>query len=139
MDEPEIGSVEGEVVATAPASVRRRAWRAAGILLLGLAALLLATGVVGLVSGGGGMAFLILGLPPAGTGFLVYRRVASVRVTALSVALAYAAFALYVAAAPLRGVTAADGAPPPGPDLVLLLVGAAFGVAALLLLVGEAD
>jgi hypothetical protein len=141
MDDPEIGAVEGEVLvkspAAAPASVRQRAWTSAGILLLALSALLLATGLIGLVSGGGGMAFLVLGLPPAGAGFLVYRRVASVRVSALSVALAYAAFALYVAAAPLRGVTPADGAPAPGPDLVLIVVGAAFGAAALLLLVGE--
>ena len=57
----------------------------------------------------------------------------------MSVALAYAAFALYVATAPLRGVTPADGAPAPGPDLVLILIGAAFGAAAVLLIVGEAD
>ncbi|MGH2464140.1 MAG: hypothetical protein ACRDGI_01650 [Candidatus Limnocylindrales bacterium] len=137
MDEPEIGLVEGE--SQAPASVRERAWTAAGILLLALGAVLLATGLVGLVTGGGGAAFLVLGLPPAGTGFLVHRRVSSVRVSAVSVALAYAAFALYVAAAPLRGVTPADGAPAPGPDLVLILVGAAFGAAAVLLIVGEAD
>jgi hypothetical protein len=61
-----------------------------------------------------------------------------VRVSALSIALAYAAFALYVATAPLRGLTPADGAPAPGPDLVLILVGAAFGAGAALLLVGEA-
>jgi len=143
MDDPEIEAVDGEVLtktpAAAPASVRRRAWGVAGIMLLALGVLLLATGLIGLGSGGGGMAFLILALPPLGAGFLVYRRVASVRVTALSVALAYAAFALYVAAAPLRGVTPADGAPAPGPDLVLILVGVAFGGAALLLLVGEAD
>jgi hypothetical protein len=136
MDEPEMGTVEGNI--RAPASLRQRAWGAAGILLLALGALLVATGLIGLVSGGG-MAFLVLALPPAGAGLLVYRRVASVRISALSIALAYAAFALYVAAAPLRGVTPADGAPAPGPDLVLILVGAAFGAAAVLLLVGEAD
>jgi hypothetical protein len=135
MDEPEIGIGEGE--SRAPVSVRQRAWSAAGILLLVLGALLAATGLIGLVSGGGGMAFLVLAVPPAGAGFFVYRRVTSVRVSALSIALAYAAFALYVAAAPLRGVTPADGAPAPGPDLVLILVGAAFGAAAALLLVGE--
>jgi hypothetical protein len=135
MDEPEIGIVDGEM--RAPVSVRQRAWSAAGFLLLAMGALLAATGLVGLVSGGGGMAFLVLAVPPAGAGFLVYRRVASVRVSALSIALAYAAFALYVATAPLRGLTPADGAPAPGPDLVLILVGAAFGAAAGLLLVGE--
>jgi hypothetical protein len=137
MDEPEIGAAEGEIQAIV--SVRQRAWGAAGILLLALGVLLLATGLIGLVSGGGGMAFLVLGLAPAGAGFLVHRRVASVRVSALSVALAYAAFALYVATAPLRGLTPADGAPAPGPDLVLILVGAAFGAAAVLLLVGEVE
>jgi hypothetical protein len=135
MDESEIGTVEGEI--RAPDSIRQRAWGAAGILLLALGALLLATGLIGLVSGGGGVAFMVLGLPPTGAGLLVYRRVASVRVSAVSVALAYAAFALYVATAPLRGLTTAEGAPSPGPDLVLLLVGAGFGVAAALLLVGE--
>jgi hypothetical protein len=141
VDEPEIGTVDGEIQgdARATASVRQRAWEAAGILLLALAALLVVTGIIGLVTGGGGLAFLVLALPPGGAGFLVRRRVAAVRVSALSVALAYAAFALYVATAPLRGVTQADGAPSPGPDLVLILVGAAFGAAAVLLLVGEAD
>jgi len=135
MDEPEIGTVEAEI--RAPASIRRRAWGAAGILLLALGAVLLATGLIGLISGGAGLAFLVLALPPAGAGLLVHRRIAAVRVSALSVALAYAAFALYVATAPLRGLTPADGAPAPGPDLVLILVGAAFAAAAALLLVGE--
>lgn len=118
-------------------STRQRAWMAGGILLLALGGLLVAAGLVGFVTGGGGAAFVVLALPPAGAGALAYRRVASVRVSAVSVALAYAAFALYVATGPLRGVTPADGAPAPGPDLVLGLVGAAFGLAAVLLLVGE--
>ena len=118
---------------------RRRAWTASGIVLLALAGLLVATGVLGLVSGGGGLAILILAIPPAGVGLLVQRGVAPVRVSAMSVALAYAAFAVYVATAPLRGLTPADGAPSPGPDVVLLLVGAAFGVAAALLLVGDPE
>ena len=99
----------------------QRAWLArGGALLLGLAGLLLAAGLVGLVSRGGGMAFLILGLPPAGAGFLVIAGWPPCGSALVSVALAYAAFALYVATAPLRGLTPADGAPfagtGPGPD-----------------------
>jgi hypothetical protein len=120
-------------------SSRRRAWAAGGFVLLALSGLLVATGVVGLVTGGAEVAFLALSLPPAGTGLLVRRRVASVRVSAVSVALAYGAFALYVATSPLRGLTPAEGAPSPGPDLALIVVGAAFGLAAALVLVGSPE
>ena len=118
-------------------SVRQRAWSAAGILLLALGLLLLATGLIGLAALDGGAAFLALAIPPVGCGILVLRRTGSARTSALSVALAYGAFALYVATAPLRGLTPPDGTPSPGPDLVLSLVGAAFAAAAALLLVGE--
>jgi hypothetical protein len=120
-------------------SSRRLAWAAGGLVLLALGGLLLAIGLVGLATGGAEVAFLALALPPAGTGLLVRRRVASGRVSAVSVALAYAAFALYVATSPLRGLTPAEGAPAPGPDLALVLVGAAFGLGAALLLVGDPE
>ena len=135
MEESEIGPVEGDIRASA--SIRRRAWGLAGILLVGLGVLLLVTGLIGLITAGGGVAFLVLALPPAGVGLLVRRRLAAVRVSALSVSLAYGAFALYVATTPLRGLTPADGSGSPGPDLALILIGAAFGLAAVLLLVGE--
>jgi hypothetical protein len=135
MDESGIGPAKGEVRGSV--SVRQRAWTAAGILLIALGGLLLATGLIGLVADGGGAAFVFLALPPASTGFLVHRRLAAVRVSAVSVALAYAAFALYVATTPLRGLAPADGAPSAGPDLLLIVVGAAFSASAVLLFIGE--
>ena len=137
MDESEVRSVE----ARAPALVtpRQRAWTAGGALLLGLGGLLLAVGLIGLATLGGGAAILALAIPPAGVGYLVLRRIAAARTTAVSVALAYAAFALYVATAPLRGLTPPDGSGAPGPDLALLVLGTAFGAAALLLIIGKPE
>ena len=135
MGESEIGTVEGEI--RAATSIRRRAWGVAGMLMLGLGGLLFAVGLIGLATAGGGGAFIALAIPPAGGGYLVLRRMAAVRVSALSVSLAYGAFALYVATAPLRGLTAADGSGSAGPDLALMLIGAAFGAAAVLLIIGE--
>ena len=102
-----------------------------------LGILLLAIGLIGLATAGGGAALIILAIPPAGAGALALRRLAAVRTTAVSVALAYGAFALYVATAPLRGLTTPDGSNPAGPDFALLVIGAVFGLAAVLLIVGK--
>ncbi len=135
MDESKVRPAE----ARAPALVtpRQRAWTAGGALLLGLGGLLLAVGLVGLATLGGGVAILLLAIPPAGVGYLVIRRVAAARTTAVSVGLAYAAFAVYVATAPLRGLTPPDGTSAAAPDLALLVLGTAFGAAAVLLIAGK--
>ena len=137
MDESEVRSVE--VRGRALVTPRQRAWTAGGALLLGLGGLLLTIGLIGLATLGGGAAILALAIPPAGVGYLVLRRIAAARTTAVSVALAYAAFALYVATAPLRGLTPSDGSGAPGPDLALLVLGTAFGAAALLLIIGKPE
>ena len=118
-------------------AARERAWAAGGFVLVGLGILLLAIGLIGLATAGGGAALIILAIPPAGAGALALRRLAAVRTTAVSVALAYGAFALYVATAPLRGLTTPDGSNPAGPDFALLVIGAVFGLAAVLLIVGK--
>jgi hypothetical protein len=130
-----MGPIEGG--SPAFASARRRAWGVAGILMLGLGGLLFAVGLIGLATAGGGAAFIALAIPPAAVGYLVLRRMAAVRVSALSVSLAYGAFALYVATGPFRGLTPADGSGSAGPDLALMLIGAAFGAAAVLLIISE--
>src|SRR5579862_422402 len=136
MTEPEFVAAETE--GRRSPSIRQQAWFVAGILLVVLGALPLAAGLVGLATGGE-VAFLVLALPPAAAGVLVLRRVSAVRTTAVSVALAYAAFALYVATTALRGPAPEDGSAAPGPDLVLLLVGVAFGAAAVLTLLGDQE
>jgi hypothetical protein len=117
--------------------IRGRLWQAAGILLIGLGILLVAVGLGGLVTSGGGLAYVALAVPPGGLGILVMRRVARARIGAVSVSLAYAAFAASVAVAPYQGLTEPDASNLPGPDAGLVLVGAAFAAAALLLLIGS--
>ena len=117
-------------------SARRRAWTAAGFILLALGILLLAIGAAGLAAAGGGLALVALAVPPVVAGGLVVRQRPGARILGLSVALAYAAVVASVAIAPWRGLTPPPGVEPAAIDPASVLVGLVFLAAALLLVFG---
>lgn len=117
-------------------SARRRAWQAAGVVLLALGIGLFVIALIGLVSAGGGLALVALAILPIAAGVLAVRRTAGARVVGLSVSLAYAALLASVATGPWRGLTPAPGTEPAPIDPGSALVGLAFLAAAVLLAVG---
>jgi hypothetical protein len=121
---------------------RRRAWVAGGLVLLALGIGSLAVPLAGLVATGGrlgGLAFLLLAVPPIAAGYGALRQIPWARVLGFTVALAYAVVVAYTATTPWRGLAPAQGQSSPPLDPGTVLVAVAFLISAVLIAVGRPD